>query len=80
MKSKQRALNRAEAASFVDDVKSRFEHDPEKYDRFLDIMMDLKEDLYVTSSWGAFSHAVYTGSIQLKYSSKSLHYSMVIQT
>ena len=47
MKSKQRVLNRAEAASFVDGVKSRFEHDPEKYDRFLDIMRDLKEDLYV---------------------------------
>jgi len=33
---------RTEAVSFVDNVKSQFEHDPRKYQRFLDIMKDLK--------------------------------------
>ena len=40
-------LNRREAISFVDHVKSQFEDDPDKYDTFLDIMRDLKGNVYV---------------------------------
>jgi len=40
-------FNRGEAISFVDHVKSQFEDDPEKYERFLGIMRDLKENVYV---------------------------------
>ncbi|KAF9525752.1 paired amphipathic helix [Crepidotus variabilis] len=38
-------LNRDEAVSFVDNVRYSFEQDPGKYDRFLDIMKDLKANV-----------------------------------
>jgi paired amphipathic helix protein Sin3a len=44
-------LNRREAISFVDNVKLQFEDDPEKYDRFLDIMRDLKGNVCVIFSF-----------------------------
>lgn len=40
-------LNRTEAVSFIDNVKSQFNHDTRKYERFLDIMRDLKGNVYV---------------------------------
>ena len=52
---------RAEAVSFVDNVKSEFANDPEKYEQFLEIMRDLKADVY-----GLFYKLVYKKTIILK--------------
>jgi paired amphipathic helix protein Sin3a len=47
-------LNRTEAVSFVDNVKSQFENDPRKYERFLGIMRDLKGNMYVALMFWSF--------------------------
>ena len=48
-------LNRKEAVSFVENVQTEFEDDPGKYEKFLDIMWDLKGDVYVVFSHPPFS-------------------------
>jgi paired amphipathic helix protein Sin3a len=46
-----RALNVTDALSYLDDVKNQFFHQPEVYNRFLDILKDFKNQVLVFSTF-----------------------------